>query len=191
MRRLRNSKSPRFVRSAARDSALLPLVVRATLVSATLVVGAFAPAAHGAGAAATALYLDRTVAIEHTLDDPTDLWVTPADLGEVNGFELKPEGACLAELCIPVDQGPGSEIVTRRGEETWFSLTGFARKIGQSFVADHERRVWSFAPVPATRSSFVDQGYAPDFALTDRQGKTVRLSDFRGKKVLVVTWASW
>jgi hypothetical protein len=162
------------------------------LALSALVVPVAAPrAAFGADPVATALYLDRTVAIERTLDDPTDLWVTPATLTEVNGFELKPEGACLAELCIPIDQGAGSEIVTRRGEETWFSLTGFARKIGQSFVADHERRVWSFAPVPATRSSFVDQAYAPDFALTDRQGRTVRLSDFRGKKVLVVTWASW
>ena len=32
---------------------------------------------------------------------------------------------------------------------------------------------------------------APDFALPDREGKLVRLSDFKGKKVLIVTWASW
>ncbi len=32
---------------------------------------------------------------------------------------------------------------------------------------------------------------APDFALPDREGRTVRLSDFRGKRVLLLTWASW
>ena len=32
---------------------------------------------------------------------------------------------------------------------------------------------------------------APDFELKDQHGKRVRLSQFRGKKVLLVTWASW
>ncbi|HIA47196.1 MAG TPA: redoxin domain-containing protein [Candidatus Hydrogenedentes bacterium] len=32
---------------------------------------------------------------------------------------------------------------------------------------------------------------APDFEIADRNGKMIRLSDYRGKKVLLVTWASW
>ena len=32
---------------------------------------------------------------------------------------------------------------------------------------------------------------APDFALTDLDGRTVRLSDFRGRPVVVNFWASW
>ena len=32
---------------------------------------------------------------------------------------------------------------------------------------------------------------APDFTLPDRNGKPVKLSQFRGKKVLLLTWASW
>jgi len=32
---------------------------------------------------------------------------------------------------------------------------------------------------------------APDFALEDLQGNTIRLSDFRGKTVLVNFWATW
>jgi peroxiredoxin len=32
---------------------------------------------------------------------------------------------------------------------------------------------------------------APDFTLPDPAGRPHRLSDYRGKKVLLVTWASW
>ncbi len=41
--------------------------------------------------------------------------------------------------------------------------------------------------IPAPREGFL----APDFALSDAQGQTMRLSDLRGKPVLVNLWASW
>jgi peroxiredoxin len=45
--------------------------------------------------------------------------------------------------------------------------------------------------MPIKRQSFIRGGMAPDFELSDREGNPVRLSDFRGKKVLLLTWASW
>ena len=144
-----------------------------------------------AAQAVTVLYDGRAVVVEKTLADPNDLWVVPADLPRVNGFELKPEGACLDELCVPVLQDRDSELLVIRSGQKWFNVTELARRLLQPFVADHDQRVWSLGGIPVTRTRFLSAAVAPDFALPDRQGTLVRLSDFRGKKVLLVTWASW
>ena len=144
-----------------------------------------------AAQAVTVLYDGRVVVVEKTLADPNDLWIVPADLPRVNGFELKPEGACLDELCIPVLQDRDSELLVIRSGQKWFNVTELARSLQQPFVADHDQRVWSLGEIPVTRTRFLSAAVAPDFALPDRQSTLVRLSDFRGTKVLLVTWASW
>jgi len=130
---------------------------------------------------ATVLYGDGSVKLDKIRPDAKDLWVRSADLPRINQFELKPQGACRADMCIPVPKA------LKSGE--WFNLTGFSRKLGQSYVADSG--VWSFAEIPVVRGSFYNSRIAPDFAVPDRKGKIVHLSDFRGRKVLIVTWASW
>jgi hypothetical protein len=130
---------------------------------------------------ATVLYGDRSVALDKVRADGTELWVRRGDLPRINEFELKPQGACRADICIPVPKA------LRSGD--WFHLTGFARRVKQSFAAD--AGVWSFGEIPTVRQSFVHGRIAPDFAVPDRKGRVVHLSDFRGKKVLVITWASW
>ena len=139
----------------------------------------------------TVLFDERVIEVERTLADPNDLWVVPAELPRVNGFELKPEGACLDDLCVPVLQDRDSAMFVTRAGQPWFNVTELARKLEQAYVADHDHRVWSFGEIPVTRTSFVRSAMAPDFELPNRDGELVRLSDFRGKKVLIVTWASW
>ena len=59
------------------------------------------------------------------------LWVRKRDLPRVNGFELKPQGACRADLCIPIPK------TMTRGD--YFNLTAFAKKAGQPVVAEPSR----------------------------------------------------
>ena len=151
---------------------------REFLIASAGTAAAFAAPPH---ANATILYHDSSVTLDKVRPDDKDLWVRGADLPRINEFELKPQGACRADMCIPVAK------TLKRGE--WFNLTGFSRKLGQAYVT--EGAVYSFGEIPVMRGSFYSSRVAPDFAVPDRNGKIVHLSDFRGKKVLVFTWASW
>jgi len=152
------------------------------LLNSTGAAAAFAAAS--TPATATVLYNDHATKLDKirpAVDNSHDLWIRAADLPSINEFELKPEGACRADMCIPVAKS------LKSGE--WFNLSGFARKLGETVVADSG--VWSFGEIPVVRGSFYNSRMAPDFAAPDRKGRVVHLSDFRGKKVLVITWASW
>jgi hypothetical protein len=132
----------------------------------------------------TVLYDSRAVTLARIATDASGtLWVQKNDLLKINGFEIKPQGACRADICIPIPRG------MMRGDQ--FNLTAFATRVGQKFIADPAARVWSFGEIPVVQGAYLDSRIAPDVTVPDRQGKPVRLSQFRGKKVLLVTWASW
>jgi aspartate aminotransferase-like enzyme len=73
----------------------------------------------------------------------------------------------------------------------YFDLTAFARKVGEAVVNDVDARVWSYGEIPLVTGAFLESRRAPEFTVPDRKGRPVHLARFRGKKVLVVTWASW
>jgi hypothetical protein len=70
-------------------------------------------------------------------------------------------------------------------------LSNFARLIKQSFVADQKNSVWYFGVRAEEQNGYLASLEAPNFTLPDLNGKPHSLADFRGKKVLLVTWASW
>jgi hypothetical protein len=130
-----------------------------------------------------------TLVIDRALVDDQELWVPKENVEAITGFELKPQGLCAGEVCIPIPTG--ARWLLERDGATYFNVTRFAEKVDQVFARDPEQEVWSFTAVPSAQTSPLMAGEAPDFALPDRTGKIVRLSDFRGKKVLILSWASW
>src|SRR6185503_19746604 len=104
------------------------LMVEVGMHSGIVSVLTFAAVVFTAAAAPTAqtgpttvLYQNRVVELERRLPDPNDVWVLPQDLPRINDFVLKPEGACLAELCVPVRQDRDSEIFVTRARQGWFN----------------------------------------------------------------------
>jgi hypothetical protein len=135
---------------------------------------------------ATVLYNGKTIQLS-AVGAGDGLLIKPEDLTRINGFELKPQGACYEDVCVPITK---ALLVEQHGEK-WFDLAAFADLIGQPYVADLEDRVWSFGEMPAKRERLLVDAMAPDLEVTDRQGKVVRLADLKGKKALIVTWSSW
>lgn len=133
--------TPQCPRFAARSRwRVLPVVA--------VCVSALAIAAVASAEPATVRYASKTITVTETLDDPRDLWVHPDDLTRINGFVLKPEGACLEDICIPIRQDRDSDLLIIRHDVKWFNLTAFARKISQKVTADYDKRIWTFGPLP-------------------------------------------
>ena len=89
---------------------------------------------------------------------------------------------CRGAQCIPIPPG----AIWTEGDS--FSLGAFAAHRGQGQARDEARDVWAFGPAAAPPFAAAE---APDFELPDFEGRLHRLSDYRGKKVLLMTWASW
>jgi hypothetical protein len=69
--------------------------------------------------------------------------------------------------------------------------SGLWETLGRPALHDEARSVWMLGEAAADRSTQLESLEAPDFTLPDITGKLHSLSDFRGKKVFLATWASW
>jgi len=110
-------------------------------------------------------------------------WLSAGDAERVTGWTLKPEGMCRDELCVPLP------ATLRRGDLV--DVAAFWRHIGNPVVTDKIGAAMVLGAGAEQRNRSLEGLAAPDFALRDLSGMEHRLSGQRGKKVLLVTWASW
>ena len=145
--------------------------------------------ARGQETHATVIYDDHATEITANVDRG-QLWITTVDLKRATGFLLKPQGVCRDELCFPLPKSREREFVEKSSGKTWFDLMAFARLVHQPVAHDEALATWYFGLRSDQRQGLASLE-APDFTLPDMYGKIHSLSDFRGKKVLLLTWASW
>jgi hypothetical protein len=95
------------------------------------------------------------------------------------GWAMKPEGACLGDRCVPLP-GPPSDTV---------HLPTIAKHLKMALVHDEEAGLWSLGPEAGGKALTTAQ--AADLELPDWRGQPFRLSSARGRRTLLVAWASW
>lgn len=121
----------------------------------------------------------------------TSLWLRSDELLASTGWELKPEGVCREDICIPLPDERASQLLAQRDGAAWLDVAGFASYAGQTFAHDAATDTWYFGPGPEEQRGRFERLDAPDFELTDMEGLSHRLSHHRGKKVMLALWASW
>jgi hypothetical protein len=101
------------------------------------------------------------------------------------GWELKPEGLCREGICMPLR--PGGPAAGEDG----LDLGQLAEALGRPLAVDLEERAAYLGAPARDRTAALASLQAPDFTLPDLEGRLHSLSDHRGKKVLLVAYASW
>ena len=119
--------------------------------------------------------------------DRDALWLSDRDFSRVSGYSLKPEGFCKEQVCIPVPPARKGELVS----DGRYNLAAFAGLLGRPVIHDSENSVWCVGEAAAERKRALQTLKAPDFTLPDLEGRPHSLSEHRGKKVFLVSWASW
>lgn len=122
-----------------------------------------------------------------TFEAPTDtdgVWLSDArDVAGALGWELKPEGLCQGDICIPV----GDDIL----RDDMLSLVGLAGVLDRPLATSDEHAAAYLGPPMARYEETVGHLEAPDFTLPDLDGNQHSLSEHRGSKILLAAWASW
>ena len=112
--------------------------------------------------------------------------VSAAELERVTGWALKPEGLCRDERCVPFATASQDDI----------DLAEIARALGMPLVEEPRAGLWALGPesgdpsvLPARQA--LETATLPDITLPDLTGRPFHFASLRGRKALIVAWASW
>lgn len=130
----------------------------------------------------TILDEERQAEIEVTVDGDRVL-LDAAALERATGWTLKPEGLCRDDVCVPLrERSAGAQAL---------DLTQVAAALRRPLALDVPEGMAVLGASAEARSQRLSTLDAPDFTLPDLAGRPHTLSEHRGRKVLLLVYASW
>jgi peroxiredoxin len=126
------------------------------------------------------LHEAQDTSLPHARADGDSLWLDRDELARATGWHWKPEGLCRDEVCMPIPRQVDGERL---------DVAGLWRYAGWPIA--HAGGLWVLGEGAARRAGALTSLTAPDFELPALDGRIHRLSDYRGRRVFMVTWASW
>ena len=109
------------------------------------------------------------------------LEIAKEDFEAQTGWVLKPEGACKGDRCVPLPAlDPAAQTV---------DIRLLSAALGMPIVENAGHGVYAVGP--ESGGPLLAGAECPDITLPDLDGNEVSISSFRGRKVVIVSWASW
>jgi hypothetical protein len=109
--------------------------------------------------------------------------LTAEEFEGITGWDIKPEGACNEGVCVPL---PALEP----DAEGRIDVTVVAERLGMPIAHDEAHGLWALGPRSGDRR-VLDSARMPDLVLRDFDGNAFDLASLRGRRVVLISWASW
>lgn len=117
--------------------------------------------------------------------DGDRLLIDPSALPDALGWEWKPEGLCRGNVCVPVRDRARLMIDGK------LDVGAVATALGRPVVVDAAAAIAAVALPKESRREALRERHASSFTLPDLDGIEHSLEEWRGKKKLLVAFASW
>ena len=106
--------------------------------------------------------------------------IPASEFEQATGWEIKPEGACKGDVCIPLPEGNGDML----------DVKAVASAMQMPIAEEPAKQIWALGP-EAIGGRALTTAKAPELELPDIDGNIFKLSSLIGQKIVVYAWAPY
>ena len=112
----------------------------------------------------------------------SSLRVPAGEFAATTGWDAKPQGMCRGEVCVPAPGALENGIV---------NVESAAERLGMPVVHDSTHGVWSLGAATATGRTLATAVAQFPSSLIDAMGRGFDFASLRGRRIIMIAWASW